>query len=136
MKKIGCIICGLLMIAISMPVIADTLHFTCSGVTTGSKIAESPKSFDITIETSPPNLIGPIGPLGFCSLTLNKLSKVSSSCQLTETELICRCEGGGYIINSIHQFSRLSGNLTFYSFLKNDVREGKYKCSPISRKLF
>jgi hypothetical protein len=71
-----------------------------------------------------------------CSLTLQKSTKVTSSCKLTEMELICSCEGGDYILNSIHRFSRFSGELSFVSLLRNDVFEGKYQCVPLSRKLF
>ena len=117
-------------------VYAQTYYFDCVGVTTGQRISDSSNRFDIQVDLSPPNLIGPRGPLSLCSLTLNNSTKVKSSCSLSNTELHCTCSGGDYIIGSEHRFSRLSGNLTFISIKKNDIFEGKYQCTPIGKKLF
>ena len=115
---------------------AETYHFNCVGVTTGQTIRDSQSIFDIEVDLSPPHLNGPIGPLSLCSLTLDKSIKIEYSCTLSDTALQCKCQGGDYIKNSVHTLSRLSGNLTFTSVRKNDVYEGKYKCTPITKKLF
>ena len=115
---------------------AETYYFDCVGVTTGQTISDSHNRFDVEVDLSPPNLIGPIGPLSLCALTLDKSTKIEYSCKLSDAALQCKCNGGDYIKESVHTFSRLSGNLTFFSFKKNDVYEGKYKCTPIVKKLF
>jgi hypothetical protein len=120
----------------SFSALAETYHFDCVGVTTGKTIRDSHNRFDVEVDLSPPKLIGPIGPLSLCALTLNKSTKIEYSCTLSDTELQCKCKGGDYINDSIHTFSRLSGNLKFYSIKKNDVYEGNYKCTPIAKKLF
>lgn len=116
--------------------IAKSSYFVCEGVTSGSTISPEAKRFDITVSTSPPNLIGPLGPLSFCALTLDKSIRVKSSCSLTDTELKCSCEGGDFIISSTHRFSRLSGDLTFISVTNDDVYRGRYKCSAVHKKIF
>ena len=115
---------------------AETYYFDCVGVTSGQNISDSHNRFDIEVDLSPPFLTGPSGPLSLCALTLDKSTKINYSCTLNKTALQCNCKGGDYIKESVHIFSRLSGNLTFYSILKNDIFEGKYKCTPIAKKLF
>lgn len=116
--------------------ITPTYFFSCEGVTTGNSISDSFHSFDIQIETSPPNLIGP-GLLWFCSMEIGTTdSKATSDCEITETEMKCECQGGTLVTKSLHKFSRLSGDLTFFSVLKDDIFEGRYKCRPIKEKLF
>lgn len=131
-------ILGVLVMFLSGVALAQIHFFSCTGVTSGKTIIDSRHSFDVRIELSPPNLIGPAGPLNFCSLFIDdrNQSKLKTSCLLRDTELVCDCLGGDYVKASHHRFSRLSGRLTFRAILSDDVYYGDYQCKRIEKKLF
>ena len=128
----------------SSNVSAETHYFSCVGVTTGEGISDSPHKFDIEINTNPPYLIGPVGPLGSCLLTIDKelQKKIDHTCKVSPNEMVCTCNGGDFYVSSTHRFSRLSGRLTFISVegkrpgRKSSYQQGDYQCSKINKKLF
>jgi hypothetical protein len=92
--------------------------------------------FEIEVSVTPPNIIGPIGPLALCALTVSDETKknIVSSCNSNDHEVTCRCSGGDFFLSSNHRISRLTGKLTFLTVMKNDIRRGSYDCAKLSEK--
>ena len=117
---------------------AETINFNCKGSTSYNSGGKESIEFDLKVTTSPPRISGPVGPLGLCHIGIpdDSLRKVQYSCEMSESELSCSCNGGNFIQGSTHRLSRLTGKLTFISTLKNDVWFGNYSCKKVASNVF
>lgn len=114
---------------------AETIHMTCVGTTTGKNISPTPKTFDMQVETSPPDIIGRYLDLNWC-MSVNPKQATNSFCEISATALICRCSGGDVIFTSSHILSRMTGLLKIVSTVDGDVWFGEFKCSRIQKRVF
>ena len=117
---------------------SQTTNLSCHGVTKGKTIDDEWQHFDIEVNLNPPDINGPVGPMGSCFLTISKerLKGIKYNCSLGNNDITCSCAGGDYIESSIHVLSRLSGRLQFTSIRKNDIQKGDYACKLVEKRLF
>ena len=127
----------ILLAILCAPAIAEIYNFNCSGNRT-IKDETFASGFDMTVNTAPLDINGPMGPMGLCYLTLKDetKSRIKFTCEISANELTCFCSGGDFILDSTHQLSRLTGKLTVISNLKNDSWYGEYNCRKIQNKVF
>ncbi len=120
---------------------AEEINFYCKGVTKGSSIADSPSEFNMTVQTSPPDILLPPYVNGNVSVSKEKEKEMKGGCEITDTAINCTITGGGHILYSNYSLSRLSGVLkTHYVYAKHpnerDANNGRFECKRVQKKLF
>lgn len=86
----------------------------------------------MSASTNPAQIIAPAGILG--CLTLDKKNKITHSCQVNDSQIVCECKGGDYATGKAY-LSRLSGQLTIISTHQKRLYVGEYSCKKINKKI-
>lgn len=118
--------------------VGEEINFYCKGIAKGRPIADSPSEFNLTVQTSPPELWMPAYITG--CVNMNNDKNFQGKCEISSTEVTCSCSGGGLVSYSRYSLSRLSGLLqTWKEYAdkksKGEVK-GRYECKRIEKKVF
>jgi hypothetical protein len=112
---------------------AQLSYFDCIGESQNfnSGRRESER-FDMTASINPPQIIAPAGILG--CLSLDKKNKITQTCNVNDSQIICACKGGDYATGTAY-LSRINGQLNIVSIHNKTLYHGEYKCTKINKKL-
>jgi hypothetical protein len=123
----------LFIFLISTTASAQLTYFDCSGESQNIKGGSIERErFDMSASVNPAQIIAPAGILG--CLSLSKENKITYSCQVNDSQIICECKGGDYATGKAY-LSRTSGQLTIISTRQTRLIVGEYSCKKINKKI-